>query len=66
MIRLERGKGGRDRYVMLLQLLQNLRAYWWLTRPTRWLLPGRDGERSLDATVLQPACRSVRIAAHFR
>jgi integrase/recombinase XerD len=58
------GKGGRDRYVMLSpQLLKILRAYWRLTRSTRWLFPGRDSERPLDATVLHAACRSAHIAA---
>jgi integrase/recombinase XerD len=64
VIRVEQGKGGRDRYVMLSpQLLKILRAYWRLTRPTRWLFPGRDSERPLDATVLHAACRSAHIAA---
>ena len=65
VIRVEQGKGGRDRYVMLSpQLLRILRAYWRrLTRPTRWLFPGRDGERPLEPTVLHAACRSARIAA---
>jgi hypothetical protein len=34
-----------------------------LTRPTRWLFPGRDSEWPLDATVLHAACRSAHIAA---
>ncbi len=64
VIRVEQGKGGRDRYVMLSpQLLKILRAYWRLTRPTRWLFAGRDSERPLDATVLHAACRSAHIAA---
>jgi site-specific recombinase XerD len=65
VIRVEQGKGGRDRYVMLSpQLLRILRAYWRrLTRPTRWLFPGRDGERPLEPTVLHAACRSARTAA---
>jgi integrase/recombinase XerD len=64
VIRVEQGKGGRDCYVMLSpQLLKILRAYWRLTRPTRWLFPGRDGERPLEPTVLHAACRSTRIAA---
>jgi len=64
VIRVEQGKGGRDRYVMLSpQLLKILRAYWRLTRPTRWLFPGRDSERPLDATILHAACRSAHIAA---
>jgi integrase/recombinase XerD len=64
VIRVEQGKGGRDRYVMLSpQLLKILRVYWRLTQPTRWLFPGRDSERPLDATVLHAACRSAHIAA---
>jgi site-specific recombinase XerD len=64
VILVEQGKGGRDRYVMLSpQLLRILRAYWRLTRPTRWLFPGRDGERPLHPTVLHAVCRSARIAS---
>src|SRR5271156_7130879 len=38
VIRVEQGKGGKDRYVMLSpQLLRILRTYWRLTRPKRWL-----------------------------
>ncbi|WP_346659836.1 hypothetical protein [Bradyrhizobium sp. 200] len=40
-----------------------MRVYWRLTRPTRWLFSGRDGERPLEPTVLHAACRSARIAA---
>ena len=47
LIRVEQGKGGKDRYVMLSpQLLQILRAYWRLARPSRWLFPGRRGGRA--------------------
>nr|WP_283816002.1 tyrosine-type recombinase/integrase [Bradyrhizobium diazoefficiens] len=67
VIRVEQGNGGRDRYVMLSpQLLKIPRAYWRLTRPTRWLFPGRDSERPLDATVLHAACRSAHIAADLK
>ena len=39
VIRVEQGKGGKDRYVMLSpQLLRILRTYWRLTRPKRWLV----------------------------
>jgi integrase/recombinase XerD len=64
VIRVEQGKGGKDRYVMLSpQLLRILRGYWRLTRPKRWLFPGRDEERPLEPTTLHAACRSARTAA---
>jgi integrase len=60
VIRVEQGKGGRDRYVMLSpQLLGILRSYWKLTRPAHWLFPGRDGEHPIGPTVLHAACRSA-------
>src|SRR3954465_5261323 len=58
------GQGGRDRYIMLSpQLLRILRTYWRLTRPKRWLFPGRDDERPLVPNVLPAACRSACAAA---
>jgi site-specific recombinase XerD len=64
VIRVEHGKGGKDRYVMLSpQLLRILRGYWRLARPKRWLFPGRDEERPLEQTALHAACRSARTAA---
>src|ERR1700731_2908219 len=43
IIRVEHGKGGKDRYVMLsAQLLGILRIYWRFARPQHWLFPGRD------------------------
>jgi len=60
VIRVEQGKGGKDRYVMLSpHLLRILRTYWRLTRPKRWLFPGRDDERPLVPNVLHAACRSA-------
>jgi len=62
-LRVEHGKGAKDRTVMLsIQLLDILRTYWRLTRPTDWLFPGR-GERPIDVTVLHSACRSATKAA---
>ena len=64
LIRVERGKGGKERYVMLSeQLLGILRTYWRLARPAHWLFPGRDASRPIEATVLHAACRSGRAAA---
>jgi integrase/recombinase XerD len=58
VIRVEHGKGGKDRYVMLSpRLLNILRAYWRLARPKTWLFPGRDGKRPIDPQTLQVACK---------
>ena len=64
VIRVEQGKGQKDRYVMLsAQLLGILRSYWRLTRPAHWLFPGRDAEHPLRPTALHGACRSACKAA---
>jgi integrase/recombinase XerD len=67
LIRVEQGKGHRDRYVMLsAQLLVMLRTYWQEFRPKHWLFPGRDESRPLDASTLHWACRNARKAAKLR
>src|SRR4030081_2834055 len=64
VIRVEHGKGGKDRYVMLsAQLLGILRTYWRLARPKHWLFPGRDEMKPIDVQVLHSACRSACAAA---
>jgi integrase/recombinase XerD len=64
VIRVELGKGGRDRYVMLSpQLLDILRAYWRLARPPHWLFPRHDGEHPIHPATLNAACRSACAAA---
>jgi integrase/recombinase XerD len=64
VIRVEHGKGDKDRTVMLsAQLLDILRAYWRLARPQHWLFPGRDEMKPIDVQVLHAACRSARAAA---
>lgn len=41
MIRVEGGKGEKDRYTVLSpRLLQELRTYWQIQRPPQWLFPG--------------------------
>ena len=41
-IRVEQGKGGKDRYTVLRpRLLEALRAYWKLARPRPWLFPSQ-------------------------
>lgn len=43
MIRIEQGKGRKDRYTLLsARLLEELRNYWKIQRPDVWLFPGRS------------------------
>lgn len=64
LIQVRHGKGAKDRTVMLSpQLLSILRSYWQLTRPGRWLFPGRDDSKPIDVQVLHAACRSAVKAA---
>ena len=66
VIRVEQGKGKRDREVMLSpSLLQTLRQYWKLYKPRRWLFPGRPSSRSLNPTVIQRAFVHAKRQAHI-
>ena len=61
VIRVEQGKGRKDRYVMLSpKLLDLLRDYWRTVRPKQWLFPGDvPGQPITDAAVRQ-TCQQVR------
>jgi integrase/recombinase XerD len=64
VMRIENGKGGKQRYVMLsAPLLGVLRSYWRLTRPSLYLFPGRTPDKPIEPTVLHAACRSAAAAA---
>ena len=48
-LRVDQGKGNKDRYVPLSQrLLAQLRHYWRHQRPRSWLFPGRYGDRPMS------------------
>jgi integrase/recombinase XerD len=60
VIRVEQGKGRKDRYVMLSgHLLGLLRAYWKAARPQGWLFPGRDPVQPLTTRQLNRACHAA-------
>jgi integrase/recombinase XerD len=64
VIRVEQGKGRKDRYVMLSEhLLALLRAYWKEARPQGWLFPGRDPVQPLTTRQLNRACHFAAQAA---
>jgi integrase/recombinase XerD len=60
VIRVDAGKGGKDRYVMLSpKLLDMLREYWKTARPKEWLFPGRDSWRPINTATVELACRDA-------
>jgi site-specific recombinase XerD len=67
-LRIEQGKGQKDRYTLLPPtLLEQLRTYWKATRPASvWLFPGHDRERPLDATAVQRQCGPAARRAGLR
>jgi len=62
VIRIEQGKGAKDRYSVLSQsLLEVLRAYWKQQRPTEYLFPGRKAGTHIQPGTLQPElCTGLR------
>ncbi len=64
VMRIEHGKAGKERYVMLsAPLLGILRSYWRLARPSLYLFCGRTSDKPIEPTVLHAACRSAAAAA---
>ncbi len=64
VIRVEQGKGRKDRYVMLSpHLLPLLRAYWAASRPRGWLFPGQNPVNPLTTRQLNRACHGAAEAA---
>jgi integrase/recombinase XerD len=64
LIRVEQGKGRKDRYVMLSQdLLDLLRAWWKAARPQGWLFPGRDPGQPITTRQLNRACHAAASTA---
>jgi site-specific recombinase XerD len=66
VIRIEQGKGFKDRYVMLSPtLLDVLRDWWRVSRPTRWLFPGDPPDRPLRHGAVRHACHVARRRARL-
>jgi len=62
LIHIQRGKGGRDRYVPLSpKLLETLREYWRWMKPKTWLFPGTvhnwRADKPLTPKVVWDACQ---------
>jgi integrase/recombinase XerD len=65
VIRVEAGKGRKDRYVMLSpRLLNILRDYWKTARPKEWLFAGRRSGEPITTYAVEDACRGARAIRH--
>jgi site-specific recombinase XerD len=59
-LRVEQGKGHKDRYVMLSpRLLELLRDWWRAARPRAWLFPGQNPVNPMTARQLNRACHAA-------
>ena len=64
VIRIEQGKGGRDRYALLSErLLAELRAYWRVFRSAPWLFPGQPPERPVSTRSASRAYHAAKVRA---
>ena len=64
MLRVDQGKGRKDRYVMLSpRLLELLRVYWKAVRPTLWLFPGDLPGQPITRGAVACACQKAHRAS---
>jgi integrase/recombinase XerD len=80
VVRVDQGKGQKDRYVMLSpKLLEILRTWWRVAKPKQWLFPGDIPGRHISRDAVGQACqkahhlsgirnplRPIRCATHSR
>jgi integrase/recombinase XerD len=60
VIRVEQGKGRKDRYVMLSPtLLEILRSYWKAMHPKEWLFPGALPGQPITREAVEEACKKA-------
>src|SRR5437870_10559170 len=61
VIRVEQGKGQRDRYVMLSpKLLEILRAWWRVAKRKDWLFPGDFPGQHITRSAVEQECQKAR------
>ena len=60
VLRVEQGKGQKDRYVMLSpKLLMTLRDWWRVERPQHWLFPGDKPSQHISKDAVEQACQTA-------
>lgn len=67
IIKVEQGKGRKDRFVMLSpHLLELLRAWWLQSRSKGWLFPGREPGNHVTTRQLSRVCRMAAEMAEIK
>jgi len=67
MLRVDQGKGRKDRYVMLSpRLLDLLREYWKAVHPVFWLFPGDRPGQPITRGAVEQACQKARRASGIK
>ncbi len=66
VIRVDQGKGRKDRYVPLSEaVLPILRRYWKVARPADWLFPGQHQESPLSRSSVQRVFKTAKANARI-
>jgi len=67
VIRIDQGKGQKDRYVMLSpKLLEILRSWWRVDRSRQWLFPSDIPGRHISKDAVEQACQKARRLSGIR
>jgi len=67
VIRVQQGKGQKDRYTLLAQrTLEILRDYWREYRPQGWLFPGKPATEPLSVSSVQKVFEKVLLRARIK
>lgn len=67
VIRVDQGKGQKDRYVMLSPtLLEILRTWWRVSKPRHWLFPGDFPDSPISKSAVELACKKARRLSGIR
>jgi site-specific recombinase XerD len=67
VIRVDQGKGQKDRYVMLSpKLLEILRSWWRVSKPRHWLFPSDIPGRHISKDAVEQACQKARRLSGIR
>jgi site-specific recombinase XerD len=67
VVRVDQGKGQKDRYVMLSPtLLEILRSWWRMSKPRHWLFPGDFPDCHITRSAVELVCKETQRLSGIR